>query len=72
MPKSMARILNAEATQKAWKEKQKRACEDGMMGGGARKRRRMQGDSSEEALSYKNKMKIKPGETLKHFKRYVA
>lgn len=68
----MARILNAEATQNAWKERKKRAYEEEIVGGGARKRRKMQGDSGHEALSFKSKMEIKPGESLRHFRRYAV
>ncbi|OCB89384.1 hypothetical protein A7U60_g3475 [Sanghuangporus baumii] len=63
IPKSMARVLNAEMVQGAWKEK-KRDMEDRDRIGGGKKRKIA-------SASSKTEIKIKPGESLRHFKQRV-
>ncbi|EJD02864.1 uncharacterized protein FOMMEDRAFT_107879 [Fomitiporia mediterranea MF3/22] len=68
IPKSMARVLNAEIVQNAWREK-KRALDSetgGVESGSKRKKRKTEGGGTEKA-----EIKIKPGESLRHFKRRV-
>ena len=64
----MSRIINAEAIQNAYRAK-KRAAEEGADTdvAGKKAKRRKKDDSS----AGKNSLKIKPGESLKHFKRQV-
>ena len=69
MPKSVARILNAESIQRAWREK-KRGLGDGGedRNEGGKKRRKL--DNSNDARKKDKGLKIKPGESLGHFNRY--
>lgn len=68
IPKSMARIINAEAIQSAYRAKKRAAEEGGDDGDGDGKKRRKR-KKEEESAAARNSLKIKPGESLKHFKR---
>ena len=68
MPKSMARVLNAEIIRKTWKEKRK------MDGASAEKtgiRKKKKTENISEAVLTEKRIMIKPGESLLHFERYV-
>lgn len=66
----MTRVLNAELVQNAWREK-KRALErdDNGVAEGSGKRKKRKTESGPAA---KPEIKIKPGESLRHFKRSVT
>ncbi|KAL5523685.1 hypothetical protein ACEPAG_7858 [Sanghuangporus baumii] len=64
IPKSMARVLNAEMVQGAWKEKKRSMEGEGDRAGGAKKRKIVSSSSKAE-------IKIKPGESLRHFRQRV-
>ncbi|KAL5485304.1 hypothetical protein ACEPAI_7946 [Sanghuangporus weigelae] len=64
IPKSMARVLNAEMVQGAWKEKKRSMEGEGDRAGGGKKRKIA-------SASSKTEIKIKPGESLRHFKQRV-
>ncbi|KAH8116269.1 hypothetical protein DFH11DRAFT_1687910 [Phellopilus nigrolimitatus] len=68
MPRSMARVLNAESIQNAWREKKRALALNESEGGEGGKRKRRKTDDG--AVS-KTELKIKPGESLKHFRRRV-
>lgn len=66
----MARILNAEEVQKAWREKKRSLTEDdGNTDGNGGKRKKRKTDNAGEAVPSKSALKIKPGESLRHFNR---
>ena len=76
----MARVLNAEAVQKAFKSRSKAQPadnENGKLGGGgtknvAGKKRKRGNDEGDAATKNGDKeLKIKPGESLAHFRRCV-
>ena len=73
IPKSMARVLNAEVVRKTWRENQKKRQSEEGEKGGARKRRRKDGEGGDVGKSKKTETKIgiKPGESLLHFERCV-
>ncbi|KAL5507411.1 hypothetical protein ACEPAH_6867 [Sanghuangporus vaninii] len=64
IPKSMARVLNAEVVQGAWKEKKRSLGGEGDRMGDGKKRKIA-------SASSKTEIKIKPGESLRHFKQRV-
>ena len=65
----MARIINAEAIQSAYRAK-KRAAEEGGDDGDGDGKKRKKRRKEEESAAARNSLKIKPGESLKHFKRW--
>lgn len=74
IPKSMARILNAEAVQNAFRTRRKAGLvEGGKANSGDNKRvagnKRKRGVEEEDKS--KQELKIKPGESLAHFRRYM-
>lgn len=68
MPKSMTRILNAEATQRAWRERKRSLADEGGDGEGAKRKKRKTSNGHENQAKQSG-FQIKPGESLKHFNR---
>lgn len=66
IPRSMSRVINAEKIQKEWKTKRKIANEEEE---GTRKKRKV--IEEPEALIDSKAVKIRPGESLPQFNRYV-
>ena len=73
----MARVLNAEAVQKAFKSRRKEVLDEGrdIVEGGVKagkKRKRDEVDSTRSMEGTKAELRIKPGESLAHFRRCVS
>jgi len=68
IPKSAARIFNAQATRDQWKEKKRKHDEDEGDRGGKRRKTESHGPKSDKK---KVSLTIQPGESMQHFNRYV-
>ncbi|TDL25433.1 hypothetical protein BD410DRAFT_639513 [Rickenella mellea] len=77
VPKSAARVLNAEALQAAFREKKRKAQPGNEAGedGGARRKRKRRVDAKHQDQSQRSSantvLKILPGESLGHFNKRV-
>lgn len=69
IPKSMARVLNAEAVQKAWKDRKRKLSCDLNEETRSHKKRKNADKRDDESLH--SSLKIKNGESLHHFNRCV-
>ena len=65
IPRAVSRVLDAERIRNEWKSKRKNAQEEE----GARKKRKVTEES--EALIDSKTVRIRPGESLPQFNRYV-
>jgi hypothetical protein len=79
IPKSFARVINASKIREEWMAK-KRKLEEPAHASHVDKRRKLTADQDQRAQNLDNKMgeklstshlKIKPGESMQHFNRYV-
>lgn len=69
VPKSAARVINATKVRAQWREKRKAAAGREMDGDGRRKRRKVEGGEDGAEKKQKDKLVIRPGETLQRFSR---
>lgn len=70
----MARVLNAELVQNAYKLNRKSTGldSDGAPGGAGKGKKRKVDEGREKERKTTLQLKIKPGESLAHFRRYVS
>jgi hypothetical protein len=81
VPKSLSRVLNASKIREEWKTKKRKLQEDGDIKRAERKRRKLGDVEVGYSQSTKGKAKveqttsrwkIKPGEPIQHFNRFVG
>ena len=78
IPKSAARVLNAQAIRDGWNLKKRKLDGDGRDGSGGKKRKtiataaeRITESGNEEKSSKKISSTIQPGESIRHFNKSV-
>jgi len=71
IPKSAARIFNAQAIRDQWKEKKRKHDEDEGDRGGKRRKTGKEPTHGPKSDKKKVSLTIQPGESMQHFNRYV-